>query len=118
MRESKGAGQLRERLHFQARGTSNDGFGNTHSGDFQTVFSASGNLRPLRGNESVMAARLEGRQPFVLTVRQSAAARQVNEAWQVVDARDGRVFAITAPPVDPDGKNRWLEMLVVQNGRS
>lgn len=113
-------GALLDRVHFQSRPLVDDGFGNqVPGGAFETQFTVFAHLRPLRGNETVIAARLEGRQPYVLTVRQSPATRRVTEAWQIADAGDaGRTFAITAPPADPDGKNRWIEMLVVQNGRS
>jgi SPP1 family predicted phage head-tail adaptor len=113
-------GALRERLHFQSRATADDGFGNQiPAGDFETRFTIFGHLHPLRGSETVIASRLEGRQPYILTVRMTGATKQVNEAWQIVDAHDAnRIFSITAPPTDPDGKNQWLEMLVVQNGRS
>lgn len=116
---SRRHGALRERLHFQARGSTDDGFGNPVAGAFETQFTLNGHLRPLRGSETVMASRLEGRQPYVLTVRRTPASARVNEAWQAMDARaPGRLFAIVAPPVDPDGSNQWLEMLVVENGRS
>lgn len=113
-------GALRERLHLQSRGTMDDGFGNQiPGGDFETRFTVSGHLHPLRGSETVIASRLEGRQPYILTVRATEATRQVDETWQVVDALNTtRTFSITAPPADPDGKNQWLEILLMQNGRS
>lgn len=114
-------GALRERLHLQARGAGDDGYGNQIPGvgDFETRFTVSGHLHPLRGSETVVASRLEGRQPYILTVRMTGATKQVNEAWQIVDAKDpDRVFSVSAPPTDPDGKNQWLELLIVQNGRS
>lgn len=111
-----GAGELRERVLLQRRGTIDDGFGNmVPGGDFETVATVWGRLMPLRGSESVMQARLSGRQPYVLTVRQSTTTRQVTEAWRVVDARNiGRVFAITAPPADPNGRRAWLDILIVE----
>lgn len=114
------AGELRDRVHFQRRGVTDDGFGNElPSGSFETQFTAWAKLRPLRGTETVMASRMEGRQPHVMTIRQSLDARQITTAWQAVDARDGnRVFAVTAPPVDPDGKRAFFEILVVEGAVS
>jgi len=115
------AGALRERLKAQSRPAGDDGFGIPvpGSGPFTTQFSVSANLRPLRGTEAVQAARLEGRQPFVCTVRNTAQTRQITTAWQLVDTRDtSRVFAVTSPPADPDGKNAWLEFLVTAGAPS
>ncbi len=112
-----GAGDLRENVLFQKRGTVDDGFGNTvPGGEFETRFgSCWAHLRPLRGTESVMQSRLQGRQPYIITVRNSTDTRSVDESWRVVDARNlTRVFAIAAPPTDPDGKRTWLEFLVTE----
>jgi SPP1 family predicted phage head-tail adaptor len=115
-----GAGDLRERISFQRRVSVDDGWGNTSgAGEFETQFTVWANLRPLRGNETVMAARLEGRQPHILTVRQSSDTRRITTAWQAVDARNPtRVFAVTAPPADPTGKRQWLEILVTEGAVS
>lgn len=115
------AGALRYRLNFQMRGDEDDGWGNVvpGAGPFETIFTASAGMRPLRGSEVVQAARLAGRQPFVVTVRKSSLTRRVTTAWQLVDARNAnRVFAITSPLADPDGRNQWLEFLAVEGGAS
>lgn len=110
------AGALRERLHFQRRGDGDDGMGGPPqpgTGEFATVFTASAGLRPRVGGEAVDAARLGGRQPFVMTVRYSQQMADVTPAWQLLDARnEGRVLSIISPLADPDGKNQWLECLV------
>lgn len=114
-------GALRERLHFQKRGDEDDGWGNVTpgAGPFETVFTVSAGMRPRTGGEEVTAARLAGRQPYVVTVRNSSQTRAVTTAWQLVDARnDKRVFAITSPLADPDGKNQWLEFLVMEGAAS
>lgn len=112
---------LREKVHFQRRGEVDDGFGNTVAGGaFETVHANwSANLKPLHGSEAVMQSRLQGRQPYILTVRSSTETREVDESWRVVDARNSdRVFSITAPPTDPDGKRAWIEILVTAGGES
>ncbi len=111
------AGALRERLHAQSRADGDDGWGNPvpGTGAFATQFTVHAGLRPLRGSEAVQAARLDGRQPFVCTVRKSAQTSQITTAWQLVDAADSsKVYAVTSPPADPDGKNAWLEFLVTE----
>lgn len=113
-------GALRELLNFQQRSFVDDGWGNlSPTGPFATQFTVHGSLTPRTGTEAVTAARLEGRQPYVLTIRYSAAARGVTPAWRVVDSRDDtRVFAVVSPLADPDGRNAWLECLVVEGGES
>ncbi|WP_196258571.1 head-tail adaptor protein [Pelagibacterium limicola] len=115
------AGATRARVTFQKRGDADDGWGKVQpgAGDWEDQFTVWVGLAPMRGTETVMAARLQGQQPYVLTVRQSSQTRQITAAWRAVDARDPkRVFAITAPPADPDGRRAWLEMIVNHGGVS
>ncbi|WP_275790549.1 phage head completion protein [Pararhizobium gei] len=46
-------------------------------------------FRFLRGGETVMAARLSGRQPIVVTVYDNAQTRQIDETWRMRNARNG-----------------------------
>ncbi|MET3601816.1 head-tail adaptor protein [Martelella mangrovi] len=106
-------GALRHRLEFQKRGVTDDGFGNDVAGPFETVFSQRAQMIARNGTETVMAARLQGVQPYTVRIRYSAQASAVTADWRIVDARNpSRVFAITAPPVNVDGMNHWIEMLV------
>lgn len=119
MANLKRAGALRDRLHFQQRTSVSDGFGNTlpGAGPYETRFTVMAAMRPLRGSEAVMASRLEGRQPYAVTVRAFAGLRDVTTDWRLVDARNiNRVFDITSPLSDPDGEGKWLEFLVMEGG--
>lgn len=106
---------LRTRVHLQSRGTVPDGFGNmVPGGEFETRHTAWANLHPLRGGETVIASRLEGRQPYLVTMRSSSETREMNESWRIVEKSDpSRVYAITSPPTDPDGRRAWIEALAV-----
>ncbi len=109
-----GAGQLRGRAHFQKREVVDDGAGNEVSGEFVTQFTAAVGFKAKLGGEEVMAARLDGIQPYVVTVYQSPQSRLVDPEWRIVDARDpSRIFAITAIH-DPDQRGAMFEMLVKQ----
>lgn len=111
------AGALRERVHCQFPASLDDGWGTPlpGAGEFGTQFTVAAGMKPRTGGEGVDAARLGGTQPFVVTVRNTSQTRKLSTAWRLVDARnDKRVFAITSPPADPDGKNQWLEFLVVE----
>lgn len=106
-------GSLRHKLRFQTRKTSDDGFGNPVAGPFETVFSQRAQMIARNGTETVMASRLQGVQPYTVRIRYSAQAAAVTADWQIVDDRNpSRIFAITAPPVNVDGMNRWIEILV------
>lgn len=107
------AGDLRERVIFQARGAVDDGVGNPVSGVWQDRCTVWASLAAKMGSETVTASRMQGEQPYVLTVRQSSDTRQITTDWRAVDARQPeRVFNIRAI-ADPDGRRTWLELLVV-----
>ncbi len=115
----RGAGDLRERVHLQRRALGNDGFGDGPSGQFETVTTVWAHFLPLRGTESVQASRLQGRQPFVITIRQSSVTRELVPAWRLVDARNpNRIFSINAPPTDPDGTRAYFEILCTEGAPS
>jgi SPP1 family predicted phage head-tail adaptor len=110
---------LRTVVQMQFRALVDDGFGNPVPGEFETQFTAWANLHPLKGGEGVISARLEGTQPYIITVRYSSETEQVTEGWQIVEKNNpNRIYAISGPPTDPDGKRAWLEILSVLGGRS
>lgn len=90
------SGALRSYIHLQNRGTVDDGFGNmVPGGRFTTQFSVYANFRPLlrgsaTGVEDVFASRIEGNQPFIVTVRKSSQFDNVTTAWRMVDARSSK----------------------------
>lgn len=111
-------GALRYRLQFQNRPTVDDGYGNqVPGGDFETAKTIAAGMAPRIGGEGVTAARLDGRQPFVITVRWAAWLLDVTPAWRLVDARNSnRVLNVLSPLADPDGKRQWLEFLAQEGG--
>ena len=108
------AGKLTHRLHLQARTEQDDGYGGTipGTGEWVTQDTVHAEMRPMRGGETVQAARLTGRQPYVVRVRRSAKTLAIRHDWRVVDARAGTVFDVRSPTHDPDGKRAYLEFLV------
>lgn len=107
-------GALRERMEFQERQSADDGWGNPvpGAGSWVTQFTADAAFRPLRGSEQVMADRLNGVQPYIVTIRSHAASKKITAGWRLKDVRSSRVFAVASPIADPDGKNQWLEFLI------
>lgn len=91
-----GAGELRELLQFQKRiETADDGYGN-REGDFETQFTARGRVRPLKGSEQVIAARMAGVQPVVITILSCRQAREVTTGWRIQNDRTGVIYNIRA----------------------
>jgi len=98
------AGRYRERVILQERGApgtgsesggegGGDGYGNSE-GAWVERFRCAARILPLKGRDEITAQRLQGVQPVVITIRASAAAREVNSDWRALDARSGRSYAI------------------------
>lgn len=68
-------------------------------------------LQPRYGGEAVIASRLTGVQPVLITVRRSSQSRRIVSGWRAVDARDGTVYAITSPAADMDQSGAFLEVM-------
>lgn len=100
------AGLLSRRALFQARVEQSDGFGNTVS-SWQDAFTRWCHVRYLKGGETVMAARLEGRQPVVLTVRRDPQSEGITHDMRAVI--DGRSYNLREDPRPTDDR-LWLEM--------
>lgn len=115
-----GAGDLRERIKFQSREdlTGNSpppgGFRNDEGG-WTDRFTVWARLKPLRGGEDVLAARLTGLQPAEITVRYSAQTASIATGWRAVDTRTGRTFAIKAI-ADFTERHQYLTLTVQSGG--
>lgn len=106
-----GAGSLSERVAFLEPDEIDDGYGGTTTG-YVERFQDAARLQPRLGGEPVIAARLTGVQPYTMTVRSSAATRQVSPAWRAVNKRTGVTYNIKTC-VNADERNAYIEMLVV-----
>jgi hypothetical protein len=107
---------------FLKREEMNDGMGNTIGDKLIEQFQCRAAYRHLRGGESVMASRLEGRHVQVITVRASSKTRQITTDWIVRDVRGshetvpdsgkytGDVFNIRDVTHETD--RRWISLLV------
>lgn len=106
------AGKLTYRFHLQRRAADENG---DRLGVWTTEATVWANIRFLRGSEPVIAQRLQGVQPAVITVRTSTLSRQVDNSWRAVDARSNQVWAIqTAIPTDD---RAWIE-ITATSGRA
>lgn len=105
-----GAGKRRFRLQFSKRMPKSDGYGNTEAGEWTPQFEQWTAIRFLRGTETVQAARLEGRSPAILTIRNSVNARQITHEWRAEDLQSGEIYQIKENPRLTDDRAD-LEML-------
>jgi head-tail adaptor len=101
------AGHLGERLAFQKRVATTDGYGNAE-GAWQTRFTVAARVQPLKGGEAVLSARLSGVQPVIIVVRMSSHTKQITAGWRAVDARTGTVYALTSPAADMEERRMYL----------
>lgn len=110
------AGPMRQLLAWERREDVNPDFpedyGNTQSA-FVTQFTMHAGRKALRGSEAVQAARLDGTQPYILTVRQCDQARLIRTDWQARDVRTGRVLQVKSI-MDPTDRGAYLDIMVVE----
>ena len=97
MARKPGSGNLYYKVGLEQRTTANPDspadYGNTVD-VWAEQFECRAEFRHLRGNEEILAARLQGTHIQVITIRSSTESRQVTTDWRVVDKRNGDVFNI------------------------
>jgi SPP1 family predicted phage head-tail adaptor len=101
------AGQLRERVTFQRRGTLQDDYGNVQAGDWENQFTVWANIAPARGREEVLAQRLQGIRPVEITVRWTSQTVLIQPEWRAVNTRHPEQIFNIHDIRDPDGKRAW-----------
>lgn len=102
------AGKLKHLVYFDAPVSSADNYGGQVN-SFQKQFEAFAGYTRMRGGETVIAARLTGRQPTVLRVRASEETRDVTPEWRVRDARTGEAFNIRSVMETED--RQYIDMM-------
>lgn len=105
------AGDLRDRVRFDGRVLDASG---DPTGAFVEGFTVWANVDYLRGSEAALASRLESRQPVSVTVRDSAQARTIGPAMQMVNTRTGEAFNVTAAA--PAREAGFRNILAVSGG--
>jgi head-tail adaptor len=112
--EQTGSGRLEQRVAFDRRAMVDDGYGNEVAGDWQEQFQARAQFLFLRGSEQVMAARLASREPMLVRIRMSAAAKEIGNDWQLRDMHgDGKPYNVRDITWD---NNRAVIDLLVEGG--
>jgi len=104
-------GQLRERVTVEMEGECvDDGAGNCVPVGWVTIADAWARIQPLKGSETVIAARLTGVQPVVIHVRWTPELSAITPAYRVVHTDTERVYNIKAA-ANMDEKREYIEIL-------
>lgn len=111
-----GAGELDARVRFDARGVDANG---DPLGEFEDGFTIWAKVQYLRGSESAVSNRLEGKQPVMIDVRDSAQARTITNAMRavIVSGRGvvpGQVLNVNA--VAPGRELGFLNIMATAGG--
>ena len=101
-------GQLNERLAFDTPTRVGDGYGGTTDG-WSEEFTIAARRLFLRGSETIQAARLEGRQPVIFTVRASSDTRRITTDWRARDVRAGTQYQLRS--VEPNENRSFIDLL-------
>jgi head-tail adaptor len=105
-------GKLRERVRLERRQVTNpdtpDDFGNVVS-DWLSRGEAWAEIKYLRGGETVLASRLEGRSVQLIRVRATSVTREITSDWRLIDMRSNAIFAVRVVNETPD--RAWIELL-------
>jgi SPP1 family predicted phage head-tail adaptor len=101
------AGQMDRRVVLERPTSAPDGMGGTENG-WQASAAVWAHFRYLRGGETVLAGRLEGRLTMVATILASSYSRAVTPAWRLRDAREGTIWNVRA--VIPSDDRAFIEL--------
>ena len=110
-REKIGAGDLVHSVAFDAPAQQTDGYGGVIDGfaDPAQAYKCRAKFVFLRGGESVLSSRLTGKQPVIVIIRISTAARMISPEWRMRDVRTGVEYNIRS--IEPTEDRAWLKML-------
>ncbi|MDH6265534.1 SPP1 family predicted phage head-tail adaptor [Rhizobium sp. SG_E_25_P2] len=88
-----GGGALNERVTLSRPVAQENDYGGSVDG-FETVTTVAAKFTPMRGGETLIAARLTGRSVVVARIRASTLTRQARPDWRLTDARAATVYNI------------------------
>jgi SPP1 family predicted phage head-tail adaptor len=101
------AADLKQRVRFDRRATTSDGYGNT-VGSWAEVTTRAAKLTPTRGREEIIADRLQGTAAYDCWVRKDSVTDGITTDDRVVDVRNtSRTFNIVFKG-DMTGNGQWL----------
>lgn len=102
------SGERSHRFVFAKQSSASDGHGGTTTA-FADQFTLWAGVTHLRGGETVMANRLQGRHSQVVRVRRTAQSRLITTDWRTRDVREGTEFAIR--DITPSDDRMYFDLL-------
>lgn len=110
-----GAGDLRERVAFDAPHQVEDGYGGTDQGWGLPADAIERNAELIyqRGTEKVLAGKSTGTAVFKVKISQSDQARTITTDWRMRALRSGTEYQIRE--VDRDSDRQWI-WLIAESG--
>lgn len=90
-----------KRVAFDSPSLAPDGSGGQEAG-WSEEYICSARFAYLRGGETVMAGRLEGKQPVIARIRRNSASLQINPTWRLRETSTGEAFNIRSAQPTPD----------------
>lgn len=112
------AGDLRFRVRFDRQVLTTDPYGGSTSA-WSTTDNGSivrwAKIKPMMGGEGVQAARLQGTQPVLLTVRRDSSTKLIDGSWRAVQMLNGSPVAYFALKTaqDMEMDNSFVTMLAI-----
>lgn len=113
------AGQLRESVTFQRQPAgAGDGRGNARGGfaNITNAVALPAEIKPVRQGEVTLAAGVEGRVLYEVTLRHTSVTADLRVGDRMIDARTSAVFNVKSPSTNPDMRNRYVKVLVEKGG--
>ena len=89
----------RESVQLQQRAVDANG---DRTGAWATAATLAAQIIPLVGGQVALDQRLQGRQPYAITLRACAASQALDNSWRLVNARTGVVYDVTAAVLSVD----------------
>lgn len=109
MADDRGSGQLFYKVALDKREDVDDGFGNT-VGQWVEQFQCRAAYHHLRGSESVIASRLQGKHIQAVKVRANSKTKLVTSDWRLRDLITGTSFNVREAVANID--RQFIDLLV------
>lgn len=108
------ASMRREPVMLQARANIVDPFDPDHiivgGGDWETLAQCWARIKHLTGSETVIAARLTGTQPAIITIPINPETATIMSDWRIVHSATGKVYDVKSF-ADMEGRGEQWEIL-------
>jgi SPP1 family predicted phage head-tail adaptor len=106
------AGDLRYRIKLEMQVAEPSLYGTVKR--WVTQFETRAKMKWLIGNETIVAQRLTGVQPVVISVRHNSQTVQIQTSWRVTEMESKKVFNVRS--VTYDEKRAFIDLLCTHGG--